>query len=261
MALSDLIGVTLGSVLTLLVFSFLIRDNPLFRLTLSIFIGAAAGYGVALAFYTVIWPLLLLPLLVGPQAQRLLALPLLALAILLAFKISPRLARVGNPAMAFLVGVGAAAAIGGAVLGTLFSQVSATVNVFDQQATGGFANPGRLAEAALILLGTLATLIYFHFGARRSTPSPAMSAPAPAEGGEPAGAEAAPVQAPAPAALPPAGSAALQRPEWVESLAWVGELFIAVTFGVLFAGAFSASLAALIERTQSFVETFQYYLR
>jgi hypothetical protein len=257
MALSDLIGVSLGSVLTLLVFSFLIRDNPLFRLTLSIFIGAAAGYGVALAFYTVIWPQLLLPLLFGPQAQRLLALPPLALAILLLFKISPRSARVGNPAMAFLVGVGAAAAIGGAVLGTLFSQVSATVNVFDLQATGGFANPGRLAEAALILLGTLATLIYFHFGARRSTPAPAMSAPAPAEGGEPPEAE----PAPAPAALPPAGSPALQRPEWVESLAWVGELFIAVTFGVLFAGAFSASLAALIERTQSFVETFQYYLR
>ncbi len=257
MAISDLIGLILGAVLTLMVFSFLIKDNALFRLTLSIFIGVAAGYAVVLAFYTVLWPQLILPLLAGSQTERLLALPPLALAVLLLFKASTRLSRVGNPALAFLVGVGAAAAVGGAVLGTLFPQTAAAVNAFDLEAAGGAGGaPGRLAEAVLILIGALTTLIYFHFGARRpaaagASGSPGVPAPAPEGQGEQ------PVQA----GLAPAGGPPPQRPEWMESLAWIGELFIAVTFGVLFAGAFQASLAALIERVQSLVETVQVFLR
>lgn len=250
MAFSDLIGVLLGSLLTLLVFSFLLRDNPLFRLTLSIFIGVAAGYAVSLAFYSVIWPQLLMPLVAGPQTERLLVLPPLILALLLLFKVSSRLARVGNPAMAFVVGVGAAAAIGGAVLGTLFSQTAATVNAFDLSAAGGpAAAPGRLAEAALILIGAVTTLIYFHYGARRPQASLANTSTPQGGSSEQVG------------PLPSAGGPPPQRPEWIESLAWVGELFIAVTFGVLFAGAFSASLAALVERAQSLVDTVQLLLR
>jgi len=255
MSISDLIGLILGAVLTLMVFSFLIKDNALFRLTLSIFIGVAAGYAVVLAFYTVLWPQLILPLLMGSQSERLLALPPLALAVLLLFKVSTRFSRVGNPALAFLVGVGAAAAVGGAVLGTLFPQAAATVNAFDLEAAAGAGStPGLLAEAILVLIGALTTLIYFHFGARRPAAAagvPVSPAPAPEGQGEQ------PVQAGlTPPAGPPPG-----RPEWMESLAWVGELFIAVTFGVLFAGAFQASLAALIERVQSLVQTVQVFLR
>lgn len=254
---SDQIGAILGFVLTLLVFSFLIRDNPLFRLTLSVFVGVAAGYAAVAAFYTVVWPQLLLPLLAGPQTERLYALVPLVFAILLLFKVSPSLSRLGNPAMAFLVGAGAAGAIGGAALGTLFSQASATVNAFDLEAAGGTVSASRqLAEATLILLGTLATLIYFHFGARRLVavqPADVTSGAGspPASGGDLDNGETDMTPA---ADLPPASATIPQRPEWVESLAWVGELFIAITFGVLFAGAFSASLVALIERAQSLGE-------
>ncbi len=73
-------------------------------------------------------------------------------------KISPRLNKLGNPAIAYLVGVGAASAIGGAVVGTIFPQTSASINVFVEN---------NIFDALLILVGTLTTLLYFQFGIRR----------------------------------------------------------------------------------------------
>jgi hypothetical protein len=48
------------------------------------------------------------------------------LAVFLLLKLSPRTAPLGNVAMGFVMGVGSAVAVGGAVLGTLLPQVSAT---------------------------------------------------------------------------------------------------------------------------------------
>jgi hypothetical protein len=43
----------------------------------------------------------------------------------------------------------------------------------------------------------------------------------------------------------------------VEFLAQVGRVFIAITLGALFAGVFSAALAALIERMDSIIQVFE----
>ena len=44
MDLADWIGALFGFILTLVVFSYLIGDNPVFRLTLHLFIGVSAGF-------------------------------------------------------------------------------------------------------------------------------------------------------------------------------------------------------------------------
>jgi len=105
--------------------------------------------------------------------------------------------------------VGAAVAIGGAVAGTLIPQTLTSINLFDLEADPRPLD--RLIEGVIILAGTLTTLIYFHFGAR------------PTPGGP-------------------------QRSRLVHILSSVGQIFMAITFGVLFAGAFAAALTALIER-------------
>lgn len=214
LSLPDLVGTFLGFVLTLLVFSYVFGDNALFRLVIHIFVGVASGYAVVVAWYNVIWPQLLLPLIIGSQSERLFVLVPLVLGLLLLFKAFPGTSSLGTPSVAFLVGVGAAAAIGGAVLGTIFPQAAASINLFDPQIyrQGGGSLVLTLARAAAVLIGTLTVLIYFHFGARARP------------------------------GLPP------RRPEWIESLAWVGQVFIAITFGVLFAGVYTAALTALIER-------------
>ena len=125
-SLVDLITGGISFLLTLMVLSYLIGDNPAFRVAVYIFIGVSAGYAAAVVWHQVLYPQLIVPLLSGNLAELLLTIIPLVLGLLLLLKLSPRTARLGTPSMAFLVGVGAAVAVGGAVMGTLFPQVSAT---------------------------------------------------------------------------------------------------------------------------------------
>jgi hypothetical protein len=138
--------------------------------------------------------------------------PLLFGATLLA-KFSPRISWIGNLSMALLVGVGAAAAIGGALLGTIIPQFQASIDMFD----GSSITASRLFEGSVMLIGTVFTLASFHFSAGR------------AADGTP------------------------KRNSIIEGAAWVGRIFIAITFGVLFAGVYMASLTAMIERLSSII--------
>jgi hypothetical protein len=210
----DLLGMLVGFLLTLLIFSYIFGDNVLFRLGIHIFIGISTGYIAVLVWENVLWARLFAPLISGSQSERILAIVPLVLGVLLLMKASPRLSGLGNISMAFLVGVGAAAAVGGAVLGTIFPQAAATINQFDLDAMrqSGENVWLQLFNAIVMIVGTLATLIYFQFSVRsKNSPLPG-------------------------------------RARWIEMAAWVGRIFIAITFGVLFAGVYAASLAALVER-------------
>ncbi len=201
--MSDLIGVLLGFTFTIFVLSYIWGDNPFFRLSIHIFVGVAAGYATIVTFYNIILPYLIFPLVSDNRSEMILAVVYLIPGALVLCKISPRLSKLGNPAMAMLVGIGAAAAIGGAVIGTVQPQLSASINLF---------GTNNLIDAAIILLGTLTTLIYFHFGTRGK-----------------------------------AGQSS-QRAQWIEGIGWIGQVFIAITFGSLFTGVYLAALTALIER-------------
>jgi hypothetical protein len=210
----DLIWTLIGFFLTLLVFSYIFGDNPVFRLVSYIFVGVIAGYGVILAFYQVLLPRLVFPLLSGSLDQRLLAGIGLILSLLLLAKLVPRLSSLGNISMAYLVGAGAAVAIGGALIGTLFGQTLGTFSLFDFQLG---ANQGRnpfaqLFEGLILLAGIITTLAYFHFGTVNKPEQESKRLP------------------------------------FIEALGRVGQVFIAITLGALFAGVFSASVAALIDR-------------
>ncbi|MCC6298044.1 MAG: hypothetical protein IT314_02010 [Anaerolineales bacterium] len=205
-----------GLILTLMIFSYLINDNPLFRMAVYLFIGVASGYAA-----TVIWQYVLAPKVVivlqstDPNLWLLTVIPLLLGFTLLA-KLFPKIAWLGDFAMAILVGVGAATALGGALLGTLIPQIGAAIDAVDfRSATdGAFA---KLIEGGVMLLGTVFTLGYFQFTANRA----------------------------------PDGT--IKRNVAFEIIAWVGRVFIAITFGVLFAGVYMAALTAMIERLTSII--------
>jgi hypothetical protein len=207
---TDLITGTFGFFFTVLIFSYVLGDNPFFRIAAYIFVGVAAGYIAAVAFWQVLWPDLLLPLLVeGGTQNAQLIFPLIMIGLLI-MKASPRTTQYGTPATAFLVGVGAAVAIGGAVIGTLSPQVLATITAFDLRAS---ANPPRaFLDGVLILVGVVTTLAYFHFGGRASD-----------EG-------------------------AVHRLAAIEWIGWIGRFFIAITLGALFAGVYLSALTAMVDR-------------
>ena len=165
----DLLSTIFGLILTLMVFSYLLDDNPLFRVAVYIFIGVSAGYAATVVCYQVLSPKLLAPLRTGDPNQLLLTVIPLFLSISLLAKLTPRISWIGNFAMAVLVGVGAAAALGGAVLGTLIPQVQAAMDAFDfrSAATTSDAFFGLL-NGIVMLVGTVFTLGYFHFSAERA---------------------------------------------------------------------------------------------
>src|SRR5689334_24795436 len=102
-----------GLIFTLMIFSYVIGDNFLFRLALYIFTGVSAGYIASVSWQQVLWPKLFLPLLSGSPEQFLrLIVPLIG-SLMILMKISPRLAGIGRFAMAFIVGAGAAVTVVG----------------------------------------------------------------------------------------------------------------------------------------------------
>ena len=58
----DFIGSIIGFILTLMVFSYLLGDNGLFRLAVYILVGVSAGFVAVVALYNLIWPQLIIPL-------------------------------------------------------------------------------------------------------------------------------------------------------------------------------------------------------
>lgn len=212
----DLVGMVVSFVLTIFVLTYAIDDNPLFRLAIYLFIGVASGYAGAVALKDVI-----LPRLFGLEATQMLL--VLVWILLLALKFSPKTAKYGNPAAGLLVGVGAAIAVGGAIQGTLIPQVNASANYF--ASLGQFGNWGYyFFQGVVVLVGTVATLLYFHFGAT-----------------------------PAPNQLP-------TQKGFIVAISKVGQVFIAITFGVIFAGVYSAALTALVERLVFLVTTIKAFI-
>jgi len=157
----DLIAGVIAFLFTLMILSYLIGDNPLFRVAIYIFVGVSAGYVAVVAWWQVLWPDVVFPVMTGTPAQKaLLAVPVLLSGLLL-MKAWPPLTRLGMPAMGLLVGTGAAVAIGGTVSGTLLPQINATMGLFT--ATKFIADP---IDALFIMLGVVTSLVYFHFSAR-----------------------------------------------------------------------------------------------
>jgi hypothetical protein len=227
--IDSVIGPITAAVLTVMVLSYVIGDNALFRVAVHVFIGVAAGYAGAAVIRNVLLPALISPLMESGLAGLLrvetvveVIVPLLLIAMLL-LKLSPRTARLGGLPMALLVGVAAAVIVGGAVTGTLLPQSLSAMDSLDPSVVApqtGATGFERIFNVALMLLGTISTLLYFRF-TRRETSGPAVT------------------------------------PTWTswllssEPLMMIGRAFIAVTFGVMFAGALSASIMVLAERVQS----------
>ncbi len=210
----------LGFLFTIMVLSYLIGDNPLFRLAVHVFVGLAAGYVISVVWRQVIVNQMILPMLQGSNTDRILLVTPFILSFFLLLRLFPRLQGISRPVVAIFVGIGAAVAIGGAVLGTLVPQTMATIDLFNFQELA--ASPffiEKLIEAGMVALGTITALAFFQFG---------VSAKSRETG---------------------------QRGWFMLVIAFVGQLFIAITLGVLFAGVFSSALAALVDRVQ-FILTF-----
>lgn len=214
MPASDLIWTIVGFTLTVLVFSYLAGDNLLFRFVIYAFVGMSAAYVALIVVTQVLWPQIALAIINGSPKNQVVGLAGLLLSILLCGKLVPRLAKLGNIPMGFLAGVGAAVAIGGGIIGTVIPQVLSSVDITWLTSARGSAlgSWSPFFNGIVTLIGTITTLVFFHYGAKREK------------------------------------NQKIQRGIFIETLSWIGKIFIAITLGVIFSGVFIAAMTALVER-------------
>ena len=204
---SEFLGGALGFLFTVALLSYLIGDNAVYRIALHIFIGVSAGYITLVIFYQALKPRLFAPFGSGDVlAMGLAAVPVL-LFLLLLLKQGQRTAWLGSLAVAYMIGVGTAVAIGGAVTGTLVPQINTT---------GASLGRGNFISNVVMLVGTVATLLYFQFWVRGRSAS---------------------------------GDA--QRVALMRYAGYVGQVFLMITLGVIYGGMILSGMAIFSERLVS----------
>lgn len=158
----DLIVNITAAVLTLIVLSRIIGDNPLFRGAQYLFVGVSLGYAFIVLYHQVLVPTLLGIVRNLNNPPELLA---LLMPLLLALLFLPRITRrqggswLAMIPLGVIFGVGAALALVGALVGTLVPQILATMPVVG-------AGVAQLAGAVVLAIGVIITLSYFFFTSR-----------------------------------------------------------------------------------------------
>jgi len=213
-------GPWLAFVLTLMVFSYLLGDNPLFRIAEHLLVGLALGFAWVVAWHSVFLPRVI-AVIGNPDRMKVLytLIPLGGGALLL-FKgrrIRSRMTLViSSIPLAYLFGVGAALAMGGAIFGTLIPQVEATMLSLNPADYLADYVPediwAPVIDAIFIVTGTVCTLLYFTFTARGQSPLGRL------------------------------------RGGLVRAGAGVGRWFLMFTFGALFGSMAMSRIALLVER-------------
>jgi hypothetical protein len=219
----DQIGLWAGFALTLMVFSYLLGDNVLYRIAVYALSGLAAGVLVMVTVESALLPFFRAAFATGDVRGWALALIPVLLGLLLLLKGTRRFSRLGNIGLAYLVGVGAAVALLGAVSGTLLPLITSTTSTLrppDGIDSGNFA----LVNGFVLVLGVVCTLIYFQHLARR------------APGSEP-------------------GQLVARRRPFTRVLGAVGQGFIAIALGAIYGGAILSGLAVLSERIAFLLST------
>lgn len=156
---NDFFGMTIAAILTLFVYSYLLRDNPLYKLAEHLLVATGVAYALVVAVYWVLIPKLLEPLQMEAANRPDLLIPLV-LGLLLLAKAVPRGSKLGNPSTAYLIGVGLALAMGGALLGTLIPQAQATMLPIIPL---GRVSLSEALSNLIVIVGTLAVLFSFFY--------------------------------------------------------------------------------------------------
>lgn len=148
--MNESIGIILGFVLTLCVYSYVAGDNPLFRLASHLLVGVSAAYAAVVAVQHVLWPIFVQVQQQPTAPASVLWLVPLLLALLLLLQRLPTFSWLGSLPLAVLVGMGTAVALTGALVGTLWPQ-----------ATAAIATPQRGLAIALLTAITLVSFQYY----------------------------------------------------------------------------------------------------
>ncbi len=156
--MTETIGLWVAALFTIGIYSFLYKENPLYRLAEHLVVGISTGYGIAITYTNVIQPRLIDPLVGGEEGAWLLLVPAI-LGLLYITRFFPNLAWLSRYPMAFLMGAGMGVGFPLSMKASVLRQLEASLIPLYES---GMAWDVVLGNVVMVL-GTLAALIYFFF--------------------------------------------------------------------------------------------------
>lgn len=161
MDLATFLWTTLAVILTIAVFSFLYKENPLYRFAEHLVVGVSAGYFAILLFHTSLFPNLFQKLIDGNYWYLIPG----ALGILMWSRFLPKYAYLSRLPLAVTVGIGAGIAIPLELTTRVMRQLFAVTDPISWTNFWGtrFLDPGAGIWDVMVFLGTIAGLVYFFF--------------------------------------------------------------------------------------------------
>lgn len=147
MTTGELIWYTAGVILTLCIFSFLIKDNPFYKFAERLVAGVAAGYWTMLIFHTNFRDKVILTMQHGQWAY---IVPIL-LGIGMWMRFSQKRSWISRYSIAFYIGISTGVSVPVFMYTAIFKQLSATIIPFDT------------ITNVLVIIGVLCSLFYFFF--------------------------------------------------------------------------------------------------
>lgn len=151
----DLLSAWIAAFMTLAIYSFLYKDNPVYRFAESLFVGLSLGYEIGIVLHRTIIPNLFQKLAADPTRNWYLVIGGL-LGIMLYFRYVPRVSFLGRWALAVYMGYFVGVELMQRLHGDVLPQVKDTMVPL---------LPLSLASAQnlLVLVGVLSVLVYFYF--------------------------------------------------------------------------------------------------
>ncbi|MGH7165320.1 MAG: hypothetical protein ACREIS_07335 [Nitrospiraceae bacterium] len=179
MPFETLLGAWVATGLTLFIFTFLYKDNPLFKLAEHLYVGVSVGYTIVKTYDTVLVRLIYQP--IAEQGEWSLLIPM-GIGTLMLARYFPKVAWLSRLAFAFIVGVGSGLAIPRIISSFILKQVEDTVRPLLYAVEGGGAtftfdlmDPASNLNAVVLLIGVVSVLFYFFFSVEHTGPGQAVA--------------------------------------------------------------------------------------
>lgn len=149
-----------AALLTIAIFSFLYRDNPLYRFAEHLLIGLSVGFTLVLLYNSVLVPKLFHPLFSEGNLWSLIP---LVLGLSMFGRLTRGLSEFSKPALALMIGAGAGVSIPAMLEARVLRQMAATIEPFSAMRTGEISGVWPIVTILVTLAGVVTSMVYFFY--------------------------------------------------------------------------------------------------
>ena len=160
MLMTEGIWVWVAGILTLAIYSFLYKDNPLYKIAEYIFVGLSAGYWAVYLFWNFAYPNLFQPLVSEGNYWNIIP---IILGFMMFTQLSRRSGWLVRFPLTFVLGVSLGLQLIAAVEGDVLPQLAGTFAPFSKGALFNTYDFWTSIGYIALLIGVLSTLVYFFF--------------------------------------------------------------------------------------------------